>query len=217
MTDMRELSLNVLDIAQNSIAAGARRIRILIREDNVRRLLKIRVEDDGCGMTPEQVKQVCDPFYTSRTTRKVGLGIPLFKMAAEMTGGSFRIDSVRGAGTAVNAEFCTDHLDMTPLGDINNTVVLLIRCNPDLDFELRRSVGERELSLDTALLRNELGEGIPLNDADVMQWITEYLQEETEQLLSAQTPFAANLPRTDHGKPDENLPLATQERKGITR
>lgn len=188
---MRELSLNVLDIAQNSISAGAHRTRILIREDPARRLLKIRVEDDGCGMTPEQVKQVCDPFYTSRTTRKVGLGIPLFKMAAEMTGGSFRIDSVRGAGTAVDAEFCTDHLDMTPLGDINGTIVLLIRCNPELDFEFRRSYADRELSLDTALLRGELGENIPLNDADVLQWITEYLREETAQLLSDGTP--ANL------------------------
>lgn len=197
---MRELSLHVLDIAQNSITAGAQRIRILVREDRARHLLKIRVEDDGCGMTPEQVKQVCDPFYTSRTTRKVGLGIPLFKMAAEITGGSFRIDSVLGAGTAVDAEFCTDHLDMVPLGDINSTVVLLIRCNPELNFEFRRSVGERELSLDTALLRNELGEGIPLNDADVMQWIAEYLQEETAQLLSSQTPSAVNLPQTDPWK-----------------
>ncbi len=191
---MRELSLNVLDIAQNSITAGAQRIRILIREDPQRSLLQIRVEDDGCGMTPEQVKQVCDPFYTSRTTRKVGLGIPLFKMAAEMTGGSFRIDSVQGAGTRVDAEFCTDHVDMTPLGDINSTVSLLIRCNPDLDFEFRRSVGDKELSLDTALLRSELGENVPLNDADVMQWITEYLQEETDRMIAKDPVFMEEAP-----------------------
>lgn len=183
---MRELSLNVLDIAQNSIAAGAKRIRILIREDP--QTLKIRIEDDGCGMTQEQVRRVCDPFYTSRTTRRVGLGIPLFKMAAEMTGGSFRIDSVKGAGTQVNAEFCTGHVDMTPLGDINATIVTLIRCNPDLDFEFRRSVGGEELSLDTALLRGELGEGIPLAHPEIMQWIADYLAEETQRIATGGTP-----------------------------
>lgn len=181
---MRELSLNVLDIAQNSITAGAQRIRILIREDLQRGTLNIRMEDDGCGMTAEQLRHVGDPFFTTRTARRVGLGIPLFKMAAEMTGGSFRVDSVRGAGTKVSAEFCTDHVDMTPLGDINGTVTLLIRCNPDLDFEFRRCVGERSLSLDTALLRGELGENVPLCDNDVIQWIAEYLQQETEWLFS---------------------------------
>ena len=214
---MRELSLHVLDLVQNSIAAGADRIRILIRENDARHLLQIRVEDNGCGMTPQQAKQACDPFFTTRTTRTVGLGIPLFKMAAEMTGGSFRIDSVCGAGTVVTAEFDTGHVDMIPLGDINGTVALMIRCNPELDFEFRRSFGEKELALDTALLRRELGEDISLNDADVIGWISEYLQEETGRLLSGRETSAADTLRTDDGKTDRNLPSGTQERKGHTR
>ena len=113
-----------------------------------------------------------------------------------MTGGSFRIDSVRDAGTKVDAEFCTDHVDMIPLGDINSTVILLIRCNPCLDFEFRRRIGEEELSLDTALLRGELGENIPLNDADVLQWIAEYLEQETRRLLSGAQSTPAAAPQT---------------------
>ena len=105
---MRELSLNVLDIAQNSISAGATLIEIEIREDTAGRLLTIRIADDGCGMTPEKLKSVADPFYTTRTTRKVGMGVPLFRMAAEMTGGGFEITSEPGKGTTVTALFHTD-------------------------------------------------------------------------------------------------------------
>ena len=107
---MRELSLNVLDIAQNSISAGAKLIEIDIREDTAKRLLTIRIADDGCGMTREKLKSVIDPFYTTRTTRKVGMGVPLFRMAAEMTGGSFEIDSEPGKGTVVTALFHTREL-----------------------------------------------------------------------------------------------------------
>ena len=123
---MRELSLNVLDIAQNSISAGAKLIEIDIREDTAKRLLTIRIADDGCGMTREKLKSVIDPFYTTRTTRKVGMGVPLFRMAAEMTGGSFEIDSEPGKGTVVTALFHTDHVDFVPLGDICSTVTMLI-------------------------------------------------------------------------------------------
>ena len=123
---MRELSLNVLDIAQNSISAGATLIEIEIREDTAGRLLTIRIADDGCGMTPEKLKSVADPFYTTRTTRKVGMGVPLFRMAAEMTGGGFDITSEPGKGTTVTALFHTDHVDFIPLGDICSTVTMLL-------------------------------------------------------------------------------------------
>lgn len=135
---MRELSLNVLDIAQNSISAGAKLIEIDIREDTAKRLLTIRIADDGCGMTREKLKSVTDPFYTTRTTRKVGMGVPLFRMAAEMTGGSFEIDSEPGKGTVVTALFHTDHVDFVPLGDICSTVTMLICMNTDRDFRYCR-------------------------------------------------------------------------------
>ena len=130
---MRELSLNVLDIAQNSISAGAKLIEIDIREDTDQAATYYRIADDGCGMTREKLKSVIDPFYTTRTTRKVGMGVPLFRMAAEMTGGSFEIDSEPGKGTVVTALFHTDHVDFVPLGDICSTVTMLICMNQSTD------------------------------------------------------------------------------------
>ena len=131
---MRELSLNVLDIAQNSISANASLIEIEVLEDTAKKELVIGIYDNGRGMTPEQVRNVQDPFFTTRTTRKVGMGIPLFKMAAEMTGGEFSIDSAVGKGTRVSALFRTDHVDFTPLGDIDSTVVTLVTMNTQIDF-----------------------------------------------------------------------------------
>lgn len=143
---MRELSLNVMDIAQNSISAGASLITIRVEEDRPADTLSISVEDNGKGMSPETVQKVIDPFYTTRTTRSVGLGVPLFKMEAEMTGGSFQIDSQLGVGTTLTAVFKPSSVDMIPLGDINGTVQLLISCNPTLDFIFYRSLrtGEGE-------------------------------------------------------------------------
>ena len=187
---MRELSLNVMDIVQNSISAGASLITIEVDEDLPEDRLSIRIEDNGCGMTPEQVKSVVDPFYTTRTTRSVGLGVPLFKMEAEMTGGSFEIDSEKGKGTKQTAVFKPSSVDMIPLGDIGGTVQLLISCNPNLDFVFTRrrtgSDGTAEgFSLKTAELREVLGEDVPLDAPDVVLWIKDFLQEQTEELLKA--------------------------------
>ncbi len=189
---MRELSLNVMDIAQNSIVAGASLITVAVEESVREDWLAISVIDNGCGMTKEQVEHVIDPFYTTRTTRSVGLGVPLFKMEAEMTGGSFRIDSEKGKGTSLTAVFKPSHVDMIPLGDINGTVQLLISCNPDRDFIFTRSyedgTGEkREFSLKTRELREVLGNDVPLDSPDVVVWIKDYLAEQTEALLTGKT------------------------------
>lgn len=180
---MRELSLNVMDIAQNSISAGAKLIGIDVSENPVQDELCITIRDNGKGMSGEQVKRVTDPFFTTRTTRKVGLGIPLFKMEAEMTGGSFFISSEPGKGTVVTARFVPSHVDFIPLGDINSTVLLLITCNPDLDFVYHRSVGTVEFTLDTRELRSVLGDEVALNDSGVVEWIKEYLQEQTDNMI----------------------------------
>ncbi|MGI6254641.1 MAG: ATP-binding protein [Acutalibacter sp.] len=192
---MRELSLNVMDIAQNSISAGASLITISVVEDQGGDTLSISVEDNGKGMSPETVQKVIDPFYTTRTTRSVGLGIPLFKMEAEMTGGNFQIDSQLGVGTTLTAVFKPSSVDMIPLGDINGTVQLLISCNPQLDFifqrVLRTPEGEqREFTLKTAELRQVLGEDVPLDTPDVVLWIKDYLSEQTEALFQ---PEAADI------------------------
>ncbi len=178
---MRELSLNVMDVAQNSVRAEAALVRITVEESDKKDLLSIVIEDNGKGMTEEQVAQVTDPFFTTRTTRKVGLGVPLFKMSAEQTGGSFEIESEVGKGTKTSARYVKSHVDMTPLGDINSTVEILIRCNPDIDFVFIRSTDSGSLTLDTRELREVL-EGVPLDTPDVLEWIHSYLEEQTQLL-----------------------------------
>lgn len=177
---MRELSLNVMDIVQNSISAGADLIKIDVCENKKADKLIIKISDNGCGMNENQVKSVTNPFFTTRTTRKVGLGIPLFKMEAEMTGGSLKIDSEKGVGTVVTAEFVPSHIDMIPLGDINSTVILLIACNEDRNFVFRHKIDSREFTLDTHELRSVLGDEVKLNSKDVIDWIKGYLGEQTQ-------------------------------------
>lgn len=189
---MRELSLNVMDIAQNSISAGASLITLEVEEDLTRDLLRISVKDNGRGMTPEQVQNVTDPFYTTRTTRNVGLGVPLFKMEAEMTGGHFTIDSTVGVGTDLTAVFHPSSVDMIPLGDINGTVQLLVTGNPERDFLYSRRYkdhgGEREFALDTRELREVLGGEVALNAPEVVLWVKDYLEEQTHYVLTGEEP-----------------------------
>ncbi len=189
---MRELSLNVMDIAQNSISAGASLITLEVEEDLTRDLLRISVKDNGRGMTPEQVQNVTDPFYTTRTTRNVGLGVPLFKMEAEMTGGHFTIDSTVGVGTDLTAVFHPSSVDMIPLGDINGTVQLLVTGNPERDFLYSRRYkdhgGERGFALDTRELRAVLGGEVALNAPEVVLWVKDYLEEQTHYVLTGEEP-----------------------------
>lgn len=180
---MRELSLHLLDIVQNSISAGAGRIQITLEEQSAAHTLSITVTDDGKGMDGAQLAQVVNPFFTTRTTRKVGLGVPLFKMAAEMTGGSFTITSEPGKGTSLTASFDTSHVDMIPLGETEQTILLLIHSNPDLDFIYTRSLDSRAFTLDTGEIRSVLGD-VPLNNPDVTVWLKEYLEENSKAILS---------------------------------
>ena len=173
---MRELSLNVLDIVQNSITAKASLIEIELIEDINDDILKIYIFDNGKGMTEEQIKSVTDPFYTTRTTRKIGLGIPLFKMAAEMSGGTFKIESAVGVGTKIYTSYIHSSIDRMPVGNINETVSMLIRMNPDIDFIYTHSYNEKSYSIDTRELRAQLDD-IPLDTPDVIDWINEYLTE----------------------------------------
>jgi hypothetical protein len=181
---MKELSLNLLDIAENSVKAGATLTQLLLTEDGT--TLTMTVADDGCGMTEETVRRVADPFYTTRTTRAVGLGLPLLSLEAEQTGGSLHITSRHREthpddhGTTVTAVFHTDHIDCPPLGDVIATVTTLIQGHPDTDFLFRHqhSAGET-VELDTRQLREILGD-VPLDSFEVLQWIQGYLREAYE-------------------------------------
>lgn len=178
---MRELSLNVLDIVQNSIAAAATLVTVEIAE--AEGMLTIRIGDNGRGMTDEQLERIRDPFYTTRTTRRVGMGIPLFRMAAEMAEGSLTIDSEVGVGTTVTATFRLDHIDRMPLGDIVGTMETLIQLNPTIDFLYRHTVGEKLFEMDTRSLREVLGD-VPLSEPDILGWISGNLTEGIQEIGS---------------------------------
>ncbi len=177
---MTEISLNILDVAENSTRAGASLVTILVDVSTAEDTLKVVIADDGCGMTPEQVRKVTDPFFTTRTTRKVGLGVPFFKMAAEAAGGSFSIDSEVGRGTTVTAVFGLSHIDRMPLGDICSTIHNLIVYHPESDFLFRYTVDGRSFTLDTREFKEILG-GVPLNEPEVSAYIKEYLTENKQE------------------------------------
>ena len=182
---MKELSLNILDIAENSLKAGATLVGIDVTEE--KDTLTVTVSDNGCGMTEEFLKTVTDPFSTTRTTRKVGLGIPLLKMEAEQTGGSFSIMSRCEAeyksdhGTVTSAVFYKDHIDMTPLGDINATVMTLLQCAPDVDLVFSHKTPYYTVALDTRQIKEILGD-VPVNSPEVMSWIKDYLYEQQQNI-----------------------------------
>lgn len=180
---MKELSLNILDITKNSTAAGAKNIGIKLDTD-VKGILTLTISDDGCGMKPQTLKTVTDPFTTSRSTRKVGLGLPFLKLAAEQAGGCLTVESKHidefplDHGTVVKATFDTRNIDFTPIGDIVQTLIILIGGNPEIDFNFTDKTPEREVKLDTKELREVLGEDVSLGEYEVLEWIKGYLNEQ---------------------------------------
>ena len=179
---MKELSLNILDIAQNSIRAEATLIEILL--DETETTLKLTIKDNGYGMSEAFLKTVVDPFSTTRTTRKVGMGIPLLKLAAEQTGGTLTIRSTERAidpehcGTEISATFDKTHLDFTPLGDVVTTITMLIRGSAKTDFLFRHTLPDRTVELDTREVRQVLGDDVPLDEYEVLAWIRDMLTEQ---------------------------------------
>ncbi len=184
---MKELSLNILDIAQNSVSAGAKNILISLEEDE-QGFLTLTVTDDGKGMSPEMVRTVTDPFCTTRTTRNVGMGIPLLKLASEQAGGELSIVSVSrntdpvNCGTTVKATFDTNSIDFTPLGDVVDTVVVLIQGHPEIDYRFVHSTPNGTARLDTRELREVLGEEISLGEFEILDWIRGSLEEQYQAL-----------------------------------
>ena len=178
---MKELSLNILDITENSVKAGASLVEITVTETDS--TLTVSTKDDGCGMSEETVKSVTNPFYTTRTTRSVGLGIPLLKLAAEQTGGDIEITSriddgtCNEHGTVIKALFFKNHIDFTPLGDVISTIVTLIQGHPDVDFLFIHERNGGEIKLDTREIRAVL-EDVPLDSFEVLSWIKEFLEDQ---------------------------------------
>ena len=173
---MHELSLHVLDLVENSTGAGADQVTVIVEESSIRDELRIRIEDNGRGMDADMVAKVTDPFVTTRTTRKVGLGLPLMDMTTRMCDGCLKITSAKGAGTTVNATWRLSHLDRPPLGNMAATLKTILVMNPELHFRYCHTVGERSFFLDSAEIRLALGD-LPLTQPEVLEWIDAYLKE----------------------------------------
>ncbi len=179
---MREISLHILDIVQNSVVAGATKIEVYVTEDIAEDKLTVKIVDNGCGMSKEFLEKVIDPFTTKRTTRKVGLGIPLFKNAAESTDGTFEIQSELGKGTCVTAVFGYSHIDRQPLGDMADTMLGLFTSYENIDFLYRHKIGDEEFEVETAELKNVL-DGVSFTTPEVYLWLSEFLKEGESELL----------------------------------
>lgn len=174
---MEDLSLHILDIVENAIRAHAQSISILITEDIQHDQLAIEIRDNGTGMSEELKKKALDPFTTTKTTSRIGLGLPLFEQAARMSGGEFSLRSEKNQGTTVRATFQHSHVDRKPMGNIAQTILTLIAGNPAIQFLYTHTKQGATYSLDTSEWKKEL-DGIPLNNPDVLRLIRKELTEQ---------------------------------------
>ncbi|MGE5633109.1 MAG: ATP-binding protein [Caulobacteraceae bacterium] len=178
---MRDLSLHILDLSQNSVAADANLVEITIIEDIKSDILTIKIKDNGRGMSRELLEKVKDPFVTTRTSRKVGLGIPLMLAACKRCEGELTIESEVNVGTEVTAVFKHSHIDRAPMGNMADTMVSLILSGSGgertVDFIYKHIVNNCEFRIDTRELKRILGEGVSLSEPEILTWIKDYINE----------------------------------------
>ncbi len=184
---MLELSMHILDLVQNSLAAQATRVEIRIREDLKQDVFSVEIRDNGRGIPGEMIRKVTDPFFTSRTTREIGLGLPLLKEAAERCGGRLEVESREGEGTKVLAMFQLDHLDRAPLGDMGETLALLITGNPETDFLYHHEVDGESYRLDTREMKEILGP-VQLDDPSLFGFVRQDVQKGLKAIGAATFP-----------------------------
>lgn len=173
---MKELSLHIMDIIENGISAGADLINLFIEESGKENRLRITITDNGSGIPNDMIDKVMDPFYTTRSTRSVGLGLSLFRDASKRCEGDFQLTSEEGRGTQVEASFQLDHIDLAPLGDIAGSLGSLIMGNPNVDFYYRHEIDEKSYQLDTREIRGEL-DGVSMNNVKVVRYIMDNIRE----------------------------------------
>jgi hypothetical protein len=173
---MLTLADHILDITENSVRAGAKLIEISIDEDSHNDLLTIEIKDNGHGMSRDVLQKVLDPFYTTKTVRRVGLGLPLLKDAAERSGGTFHLESQENSGTTVKTTFGLRHLDRQPLGAIINIIIILIISNSEVDFFYKHRHNDRRFGIDTREIRKEI-EDVPINHPEIIKYIRGVIEE----------------------------------------
>ena len=178
---MEDISHQLQDLAQNSIAAKASLVEIYIKEITEKGCMYLRIHDNGKGMDQQQLDKISDPFYTTRTSRKVGLGVPLFKASAEATGGYMRINSAQNKGTILEALFNTNHIDCLPLGKPEESLAALIFLNSEVDFVYCHEVNSRQFRFDTREVRKILGE-VSITEPEVIDWIKKHIKSGLDEL-----------------------------------
>ena len=174
---MKDISLYILDLVQNSLRAGAKIVKITVKDNIRNNSVEVIIADDGCGMDAELLSKATLPFVTTRTTRQMGMGLPLFKMAVDQTGGVFDITSTPGQGTVLKGIFVRSHIDMPPIGDMAETIVTLVQGAPDVDFIYTYETDTDSFTFNTQDVR-EVMEEVPLNSPDVLIWIREHLTQD---------------------------------------
>lgn len=179
---MKDLSMHIMDIIQNSVRAEASLVELKITESFKDDMFSIAIKDNGFGMSEEVLAKAIDPFFTTRTTRKVGLGLSLLKQNAEQTGGGMEISSKEGEGTELEAVFSYKHLDRPSLGDIAGTMVLLVGANPEMDFIYTHITDDGEYVFDTKEVKEVL-DGMPVSDPNIMQYLKEMIKENLNTLI----------------------------------
>lgn len=172
---MKDLSMHILDIAENSVRAGATQVDVELHYKG--EMLEIIIRDNGCGMDAKMVEKITDPYTTSRKTRKVGLGLPFLKMNAEQTGGSVIVESEPGVGTLVKAHFMTSNIDCVPSGDLASTLASLITGHPDVDFRIKIIRDEKVFDISSSEI-DEVLDGIPISHPKVGMFVRNMLKEE---------------------------------------
>jgi len=183
---MKTIALHLLDIFQNSLAAKAKAIHLEIEEQN-NPLVTVSIRDNGIGMAQELVDRITDPFVTTRTTRKVGLGIPLYKQSAEQTGGNLRIYSQQGTGTSVIATFFTSHPDMIPWGDIAGVIILTMASNPETEFLYLHRTEKGEYKFNSKEIK-EMLDGVPITDSEIRKFLAEMITENLLEIGATASP-----------------------------
>lgn len=181
---MKELSLHIMDIAENGIAANASCITIVVNEAVSSNMISIAIGDNGTGVPEEMLEKMLDPFVTSRTTRRVGMGLSLFKAAAERCDGEFKIESKLGKGTNVLATFKYDHIDRVPLGDMATSILSIIAGYPEIDIDYTHMYDEKQFSFKTCEIRETLGD-VPLNEPAVLQHLKNAINEELNDIRNS--------------------------------
>ena len=173
---MKEIALHIMDLMENSVRAKASSIKLTIKESTTDNLYSVTIEDDGVGMSPEFVSRVTDPYTTTRTTRKVGLGLPLIKMNTEIAGGGMSIDSEVGRGTILSFWYAHDSWDRPPLGDIAGTIVMLAANNENKRIIYKHISKKGEYTFDTKEIKEILGD-MSINNYDIIKYLKEMINE----------------------------------------